>query len=282
MFYRAILGFGSLRDIMAPPRHCYYKVLKLQEKSTDSEIRNAYKKLVKLYHPDKNKFANAKEKFQELQQAYEVLRDPVKRARYDRERNAAPAATGSSNVIINRYYFSNPNSPAGFNFTNPFSNDNGNSGFYTFGNFGNTFGTTHSTSNGNGGFTVGDNRPHFSSPTGGEFSRSADLRNVTATGTNQTYNSIGSGIHFTCVGDGIVFNSVGDGIVFNSVGSNVTFTSTGNNVTFNSKGSNVSFVSTGNHAHFHSVGSNAEFRNTGHEASYSSTGPNFQLYRQNP
>ena len=61
----------------------YYKILGVDRKAGDDEIKKAYRKLARKYHPDVSKEANAKEKFQEVSEAYETLRDKEKRAAYD-------------------------------------------------------------------------------------------------------------------------------------------------------------------------------------------------------
>jgi len=61
----------------------YYKILGVERGAGDDEIKKAYRKLARKYHPDVSKEANAKEKFQEASEAYETLRDKEKRAAYD-------------------------------------------------------------------------------------------------------------------------------------------------------------------------------------------------------
>lgn len=61
----------------------YYEVLGVSKDASKEEIKKAYRKLSKQYHPDINKEADASEKFQEVKEAYEVLSDEQKRAQYD-------------------------------------------------------------------------------------------------------------------------------------------------------------------------------------------------------
>ena len=67
----------------------YYEVLGVSKTATDTEIKSAFRKLAKKYHPDLNKEADAAEKFKEAQEAYEVLSDPNKRKTYDQFGHAA-------------------------------------------------------------------------------------------------------------------------------------------------------------------------------------------------
>ena len=61
----------------------YYKILGVERGAAEDEIKKAYRRLARKYHPDVSKEANAKEKFQEVAEAYETLRDKEKRAAYD-------------------------------------------------------------------------------------------------------------------------------------------------------------------------------------------------------
>ena len=61
----------------------YYEVLGVSKTATDAEIKSAFRKLAKKYHPDVSKEENAAEKFKEAQEAYAVLSDPEKRKKYD-------------------------------------------------------------------------------------------------------------------------------------------------------------------------------------------------------
>ncbi len=62
----------------------YYEVLGVAKNASDDEIKKAYRKLAKEYHPDRNKSLDAETKFKEISEAYEILSDPQKRAQYDR------------------------------------------------------------------------------------------------------------------------------------------------------------------------------------------------------
>src|SRR5205814_2173310 len=62
----------------------YYGVMGVDRKASAEEIKNAYRKLARKYHPDVSKEPGAEEKFKEVGEAYETLKDPDKRAAYDR------------------------------------------------------------------------------------------------------------------------------------------------------------------------------------------------------
>src|SRR5947209_8800117 len=62
----------------------YYEVLGVSRDADQDAIRRAYRKLARQYHPDLNSDSDAEERFKQLGEAYEVLSDAEKRARYDR------------------------------------------------------------------------------------------------------------------------------------------------------------------------------------------------------
>src|SRR5215208_6396913 len=62
----------------------YYKVLGVDRKASQDDIKKAYRKLARKYHPDTNKDAGAEERFKQISEAYDVLGDPDKRKKYDR------------------------------------------------------------------------------------------------------------------------------------------------------------------------------------------------------
>ncbi len=67
----------------------YYKTIGVDKEASQEEIKKAYRKLVKQYHPDVNKEDGAEEKFKEVQEAYETLSDESKRKAYDQYGHAA-------------------------------------------------------------------------------------------------------------------------------------------------------------------------------------------------
>ena len=97
----------------------YYDVLGVSKGASEDEIKRAYRKLAKEYHPDRNKSSDAESKFKEISEAYAVLADEEKRAQYDNLGHEGFKAGGKG------YDFSN------FNF-NDFQNFN--SGSVNFGN----------------------------------------------------------------------------------------------------------------------------------------------------
>ena len=99
----------------------YYEVLGVEKNAAEDQIKKAFRKLAAKYHPDVNHEADAEEKFKEINEAYEVLSDADKRARYDQY--------GFAGV--------DPNfNPGG----NPFEGFGGGNPFEGFGGFGDIFG----------------------------------------------------------------------------------------------------------------------------------------------
>ena len=70
----------------------YYELLGIHRNATEADLKRAYRRLAHEHHPDKNRGdKSSEEKFKEINEAYEVLSDPEKRAYYD-QYGAAPGA----------------------------------------------------------------------------------------------------------------------------------------------------------------------------------------------
>ena len=67
-----------------PAKQDYYEVLGVPRNASEEVVRKSFRKLAMEYHPDRNKDDGASQKFQEINEAYQVLSDPQKRAQYDR------------------------------------------------------------------------------------------------------------------------------------------------------------------------------------------------------
>ena len=78
----------------------YYEVLGLQKGASDEEIKRAFRRLAKQYHPDVNKEPGAEEKFKEIGEAYSVLSDPEKKRQYDQFGHAAFQNGGGVSVAL--------------------------------------------------------------------------------------------------------------------------------------------------------------------------------------
>lgn len=61
----------------------YYKILGVDRKANQDEIKRAYKKLARKYHPDVSKEKDAEARFKDINEAYHALKDPEKRKAYD-------------------------------------------------------------------------------------------------------------------------------------------------------------------------------------------------------
>ena len=61
----------------------YYQILSVERRASPDEVQRAFRKLARKYHPDLNKEPDAEEKFKDIGEAYEVLKDPEKRKQYD-------------------------------------------------------------------------------------------------------------------------------------------------------------------------------------------------------
>lgn len=121
----------------------YYKILGLDNSATDKEIKSAYRKLAKKYHPDLN--PDGQDKFKDINEAYEVLGDPEKKKQYDMFGSAGGFSQGQ-NFDPSQYGF------GGGNYS--YSSSSGD-----FSDFFNTiFGGGRSSGSGGGfgGFDIGD------------------------------------------------------------------------------------------------------------------------------
>ncbi|MEA3401386.1 MAG: molecular chaperone DnaJ [Armatimonadota bacterium] len=81
----------------------YYQVLGVSRDCSQQEIKRAYRRLARRYHPDVCKEDGAEERFKEISKAYAVLSDPQKRRRYDRYGDEAPAAAGDVTSVFDLF-----------------------------------------------------------------------------------------------------------------------------------------------------------------------------------
>ena len=71
-------------------KRCYYEILGVQRTVNDDELKSAFRKLALKWHPDRNRGdASSEARFKEINEAYEILKDPEKRTAYDRFGHAA-------------------------------------------------------------------------------------------------------------------------------------------------------------------------------------------------
>jgi molecular chaperone DnaJ len=119
----------------------YYEILGIEKGASAQQIKSAYRKLAKQFHPDRNKEAGAESKFKEMQEAYEVLSDDHKRTAYDKYGHAGTGSFGGQD-------FSGAGGFGGFDFSNMGGNVGGDAGGFNdifeqffgsgFGGFSNT------------------------------------------------------------------------------------------------------------------------------------------------
>ncbi len=73
----------------------YYEILGVSRNASEDEIKKAFRRLARQYHPDVNKESGAEARFKEVSEAYEILSDPEKRQRYDRFGHAGVSGDGA-------------------------------------------------------------------------------------------------------------------------------------------------------------------------------------------
>lgn len=143
----------------------YYKILGVGKSASQDEIKKAYRKLAVKYHPDKNKDdKTAEERFKEIAEAYEVLKDPEKRKQYDR--------LGSNWKHYQQTGFEDFGNFGGGGYRgtqgDPFADAFGQSGFSDF--FESFFGGGFSQGRGAGGYSTGGfGGSNFSAQKGNDY-----------------------------------------------------------------------------------------------------------------
>ena len=110
----------------------YYEVLGVNKNATDDELKKAYRKLAIKFHPDRCKDPDAKDKFQEISEAYEILSDKSKRAQYDQFGFNSPSMGGFHSSGFNPFDLFRAHFGG-----NPFEDDDGGFSPFGFGGFGN-------------------------------------------------------------------------------------------------------------------------------------------------
>ena len=133
----------------------YYKILDIERDAKEAEIKTAYRRLARKYHPDVSKESNAEEKFKEVGEAYEVLKDPQKRQAYDQLGSNWKAGQNFNPPPGWEDIFANVN-VSGAGFSDEASSGFGASGFSDF--FESMFGGGFSTAGGPGFSSSGFDR----------------------------------------------------------------------------------------------------------------------------
>jgi DnaJ-class molecular chaperone len=126
----------------------YYEILGITKGSTAADIKSAYRKKALEWHPDRNKSADAEEKFKEINEAYEILSNDQKRSAYDQYGHAAfdPSAGGFGN-----HTYTQGSGPFTFTWNSNGPNFGQNADF-DFGGFSNPFDIFEQFFGGGGGF----------------------------------------------------------------------------------------------------------------------------------
>jgi curved DNA-binding protein len=107
----------------------YYEILGVEPSSGEAEIKSAYRRLARKFHPDVSKEAGAEEKFKAVNEAYEALRDPQKRAAYDQLRSRGYRPGDDVQPQAGGYAHG---APGGFDFDEIFAGGGAGGGFSDF------------------------------------------------------------------------------------------------------------------------------------------------------
>ena len=107
----------------------YYEILGVEPSAGEAEIKSAYRRLARKFHPDVSKEAGAEEKFKAVNEAYEALRDPQKRAAYDQLRSRGYRPGDEVQPQPGGY---SHGAPGGFDFDEIFAGGGAGGGFSDF------------------------------------------------------------------------------------------------------------------------------------------------------